>query len=83
MKKLFESNYSGFDESATKVTIYEFESEEECQEFYEMEYSERCSYFNVFDESGYEVMPGASYHTYDFSITGGILVMFDRIALNV
>lgn len=83
MKKLFESEYSGFDESATMVTVYQFETPEEKQEFYEMEHDDRCSYFDVFDQSGYEVAPGATYHTYNFEISDGILLMYDRIALNV
>jgi len=83
VKKLYESEYRGFDESATKVTVYEFDSEEERGEFYELEHQERCSCFNVFDESGYEVSPGASYHTYYFEISNGILVMHDVLSLNV
>lgn len=83
MKKLFESGYLGYNESATKVAVYEFESEKECLDFYGMSHSERCSYFDVFDEWGYEVVPGASYHTYSFDISDGILVMSDRYALNV
>ena len=83
VKKLYESEYRGFDESATKVTVYEFDSEEERDEFYELEHQERCSCFNVFDESGYEVSPGASYHTYYFEISNGILVMHDVLSLNV
>ena len=31
MKKLFVSDYVGFDESATKAAMYSFDSEEECQ----------------------------------------------------
>lgn len=83
MKKLYESEYRGFDESATKIAVYEFESAKEREEFDEMSHNERCEYFNVFDEAGYEVMSGAPYHTYWFECSNGILVMFDRLALNV
>jgi len=83
MKKLFESALSGFNESASKVSVFQFDSPEEQEEFFMLEHSERCELFNVFDESGYEVMPGAIYHTYDFQVADGILVMFDRIAANV
>lgn len=83
MKKLFESNRYGFDESATAVQVFSFDSPEEASEFYEMSHDERCSYFNVFDESGYEVLPGGFYHTYNFEMSSGILVMYDVLALNV
>jgi len=83
MKKLYESEYRGFDESATKVAVYEFASEEERDEFDEMSHDERCDYFNVFDQLGCEVIPGAAYHTYGFECANGILIMFDTLALNV
>ena len=51
MKKLFVSDYVGFDESATKAAMYSFDSEEECKEFLELSHDERCQVFNVFDES--------------------------------
>lgn len=66
MKKLFVSDYVGFDESATKAA------------------DERCQVFNVFDESdNYGVLPGAAYHIYEFVVVGGILTMYDTLALNV
>lgn len=84
MKKLYVSNYIGFDESATKATLYSFDDE-------------RCQVFNVFDESSnYGVLPGAAYHTYrkksaesfsnyhiEFVVVGGILTLYDTLALNV
>lgn len=77
MKKLFVSDYVGFDESAT-------DSEEECKEFLELSHDERCQVFNVFDESdNYGVLPGAAYHIYEFVVVGGILTMYDTLALNV
>lgn len=47
MKKLYVSNYIGFDESATKATL--------------------C----------------AAYHTYEFVVVGGVLTLYDTLALNV
>ncbi len=84
MKKLFVSDYVGFDESATKAAMYSFDSEEECKEFLELSHDERCQVFNVFDESdNYRVLPGAAYHIYEFVVVGGILTMYDTLALNV
>lgn len=81
MKKLFVSDYVGFDESATKAAMYSFDSEEE---FLELSHDERCQVFNVFDESdNYGVLPGAAYHIYEFVVVGGILTMYDTLALNV
>lgn len=45
MKKLFVSDYVGFDESATKAAMYSFDSEEECKEFLELSHDERCQVF--------------------------------------
>lgn len=84
MKKLYVSNYIGFDESATnrkksaesfsKATLYSFD----------LSHDERCQVFNVFDESSnYGVLPGAAYHTYEFVVVGGILTLYDTLALNV
>lgn len=84
MKKLFVSDYVGFDESATKAAMYSFDSEEECKEFLELSHDERCQVFNVFDESdNYGALPGAAYHIYEFVVVGGILTMYDTLALNV
>lgn len=84
MKKLFVSDYVGFDESATKAAMYSFDLEEECKEFLELSHDERCQVFNVFDESdNYGVLPGAAYHIYEFVVVGGILTMYDTLALNV
>lgn len=84
MKKLFVSDYVGFDESATKAAMYSFDSEEECKEFLELSHDERCQVFNVFDESDNNgVLPGAAYHIYEFVVVGGILTMYDTLALNV
>lgn len=83
MKKVFESELRGFDESACKIFIYELDDEYEKKELYELEHQELCSLFNVFDESGYDVPPGATYHTYVFDFAGGFLIMTETVALNV
>ena len=84
MKKLYVSNYIGFDESATKATLYFFVLGAECREFLELSHDERCQVFNVFDESSnYGVLPGAAYHTYEFVVVGGVLTLYDTLALNV
>ena len=67
-----------------KATLYSLDSEEECRELLELSHDERCQVFNVFDESdNYGVLPGAAYHTYEFVFVGGILTMYDTLALNV
>lgn len=83
MKKIFESELVGFDESAEQVTVYELESEEERQELDEMQHSELCELFNVYDDFGYCVLPGAIYHHYDFDIKGSFLIMTDYSAYNI
>lgn len=83
MKKVFESKVNGFDEQAEIVTVFQLDSGEEEKQLYEMNEQELCDLLGVFDESGYEVAPGAVYHTYRFYLTGAFLIMNDIIALNV
>lgn len=84
MKQLFTSDYAGFDESATKVTIISFDYPGEQEWFLSLSHREKCKLFNVFDEGdGFGVPPGGTYHTYDFDVTDGILAIYDTIALNV
>ena len=83
MKKVFESELRGFDESACKIFVYELEDEVEQKELYEMEHEELCSLFNVFDEGRYEMPPGERYSTYYFDFAGGYLIMTETVALNV
>ena len=82
MRKLFESDFAGFDESSSQITIFEC-SEDEIKDIYEKSHRERCDFFDVFDERGYDVMPGALYHSYDFYIEGGFVVMVDTVAYNI
>lgn len=81
MKKIFESEYNGFDESATKVHVYALESDEECAELDEMNINELFDVFGVGEEHG--VMPGALYHRYEFHLEGNHMIMYETIALNV
>jgi len=83
MTKLYETNYYGFDESATKAIVYAFDSLEERDEFYDLEHDERCDFFGFFDQSGCIVMPGGQYHTYHFEQSNGLLVVYDTLSLNV
>lgn len=83
MKKIFESQWNSWDETAEKIHVYEMESDQEYWDFEDMSYEEKCQYFNVFDQSGYYVRPGAEYYTYAFDYTTHHVVMYERCALNV
>lgn len=83
MKMIYESPLNGWDESAERICIYALESDDEYWEFNEMTHEERCDYFNVFDQTDYEVMPGAMYKTYDFNLTSNHIIMRETIAYNV
>lgn len=48
-----------------------------------MSFYEKCAYFDVVDESGMEVMPGATYHTYEFCLSNHHCVMVETVTLNV
>ena len=83
MKKIFESQWNSWDETAEKIHVYELENDQEYWEFEAMSHEEKCEYFDVFDQSGYEVRPGAVYYTYVFDHTCHHVVMYERGALNV
>lgn len=84
LTKLYESDLHGENESASKIYLFRINDTETYEELKEMTHEELCGLFNVFDESGYEVMPGALYHTYDFSIIPyEAIVMVETIAYNV
>lgn len=83
MKKIYESPLNGWDESAERIHVYALESDDEYWEFNEMTHEERCEYFNVFDQTGYDVMPGAMYKTYDFNLTGNHIIVCETVAYNV
>ena len=81
MKKIYESELNGWDESASKVHVYALESDEEFWKIDEMNFNERCDMCNVCEEHG--VMPGAMYHRYSFNLSGNHFIMTETIALNV
>lgn len=83
MKKIYESPLNGWDESAERIRIYELENVDEFWELYDMTFEEKCEYFNVFDQTGYFVAPGALYHTYEFHITRKHVTVTETIAYNV
>lgn len=83
MKKIYESPLNGWDESAERVHVYALESDNEYWELKEMTHKERCDYFGVFDDTGYDVMPGALYHTYSFDFGSNHIIMYETVAYNV
>lgn len=83
MKKIYESPLNGWDESAERLCIYELENSDEFWKFYEMTFEERCEYFGVFDQTGYFIMPGAVYSTYEFHLTRKHVAVIETIAYNV
>lgn len=83
MKKIFESHWNIHDESGDRVYVYEIENDDEFWEIEAMNHKEKCEYFNVFDESGYDVAPGAVYYTYDFYNNISFVTMYERKAFNV
>ena len=83
MKKIYESPLNGWDESAERVYVYELESDDEFWELEEMTFEEKCEYFGVFDQTGYFVMPGAKYYTYEFYLTTNHVMVMETVAYNV
>ncbi len=81
MKKIFESDWRGEDESAQKIHVYEFTSEDEFWEFEKLSFNEKCEYCGVSEENC--VMPGALYHTYMFDNSATYVVMYETAAYNV
>ena len=81
MKKIFESGLRGENESAQKIHVYEFSSEDEYWEFTNMSFNEKCEYCGVVEDT--YVMPGALYHSYMFDNSGTYVVMYETVAYNV
>ena len=81
MKKIFESNWRSEDESAQKIHVYEFTSEEEFWKFERLSFNEKCEYCGVSEDTC--VMPGALYHTYMFDNSTTYVVMYETAAYNV
>jgi hypothetical protein len=85
MKKIYESEFHNHDnyESAERVIVYQLTSNDEYWRFLDMTHKERCDFFGVFDEAGYDVAPGAKYRTYAFDYSGNHVIMYETIAWNV
>lgn len=83
MERIYESPLNGWDESAERIYVYALESDDEYWELNEMSHEEKCEYFNVFDQTGYFVMPGAIYHTYAFSLYSTHIIVREYVAYNV
>ena len=86
MKKLYESELHGENESASKITVFLVKDWCMFNEISEMSHEERCELFNVTDESlyPYAVMPGASYNSYSFILVYPCyLIVEETISLNV
>ena len=83
MQKIYESPLNGWDESAERIYVYELESNDEFWELNDMTFEEKCKYFGVFDETGYFVMPGAKYYTYEFKVTCNHVIIIETVAYNV
>lgn len=83
MKKIFESEWVHDDECSDKIHVFQFENEDEFWEFDEMNHTERCEYFGVFDNSGYFIEPGGTYEEYTFEYNMSFVMMFERRGLNV
>lgn len=83
MKKIFESSLKGYYEHASKIYVYEPESDDELLEFEEMSFDERCDYIGVVDELGMEIMPGGKYRIYGFNVLCNHVVMEEIVTLNV
>jgi len=85
MKLVFESDLRGFNESATKVSVFAFDDELEAFCFWNASHQEQCDIMDVLDDTiyPYSVAPGARYHAYNFEVYDGFLVQFDTVAWNV
>ena len=81
MKKIFESELRGENESAQKIHVYELSSEDEYWEFENMNFNEKCEYCGVAEATC--VMPGALYHSYMFDNSCTYVVMYETVAYNV
>ena len=82
MKKIYESPLNGWNESAERIHIYAFESEEEYLDVKEMSNYELQEHFGMYNP-GYEVRPGAMYFVHEFHITNNHVVITEFVAYNV
>lgn len=81
MKKIFESDWRGDGDSAEKVYVYEFTSEDEYWEFTDMDFNSKCEYCGVMEEN--YPMPGSLYHRYEFDNSSTYVVVYETAAYNV
>ena len=83
MKKIFESEFNGFDdgESATKVCVFELENVDEFWKLNDLDFEDKCDFFGV--RNDYNVAPGAKFYEYDFDLSRHHIVMYETVALNV
>ena len=83
MKKIFESEWNSWDESAEKIHIFELESDEEFWELENMSYEEKCAYFGVRELMGWAVTPGGTGYSYGFVVKSYHVIMIESATLNV
>ena len=84
MKKIFESELNGWDESAERIHVYarEYEKDDEFYMYLEhMDHDEKCDAFGFYEE--HNVAPGTMYHRYEFDITSTHVVIYETVAINV
>lgn len=83
MQKIYESPLHGWDESAERIYVYEFEDDDEYWKLACMNFTEKCEYFGVIDEIGRFVEPGAKYYSYEFHTTRKHITVTETVAYNV
>lgn len=83
MKKVFESDLVGFDESGERVFVFELDGPDERKELSEMSHDELCEVFGVCEEPDYAVEPGGLYHRYHIDINGSFAILTECVAYNV
>ena len=83
MKKIYESPLSGWSESAERIHVYAIENDEEYWKLQDMTHEEKCEYFDVCNQSGCYIAPGALYHTYSFHVHSNHVVIREYVAYNV
>lgn len=85
MRKIFESDFIGWDESGKQMTVFALDSFEEYCKLDEMSHDERCAMMNVTDESKYPyAIPfGVQYSSYSFDLIDNFFIMIERVALNI
>ena len=83
MKKIYESELNGWDESAERIYVYALEDDDEFWDFNAMTFEQKCEHFGVFDQTGYIVAPGAKYYTYAFHLTKNHIIVTETVSYNV